>query len=398
MDDAILLMRWRDDAGTVRLGAFTGTGERVVPLGAEWTRWEAVQRQCRERGESLAAWLRPRLASEPAVAVDPAQWILPLEVTEVWAAGVTYEQSRDAREAETVSGHDIYARVYDAPRPELFWKGAGSHVAGPFEVIGLRPDATWHVPEAELTVILDDQGDIWGYTIGNDVTARDLEAENPLYLPQAKLFYHSAAVGPAVALAETVDPYALTITCEIWRHQQCRWRAQVETRRLRRRIEELVAWLGRAWPLAPWTAVMTGTGLVPPDDVALEDGDEVRIGIPPMGVLVNRARRIDPSWVAVRKPPPRVVRIDPRDTVAVALGALEPGHWLSEFGVTVRDPIPFGHKVALTTMAPGDPVIKYGAQIGVASRAIEPGQHVHTHNVESVRGRGDLVTERSGEA
>jgi 2-dehydro-3-deoxy-D-arabinonate dehydratase len=398
MNETILLMRWRTSEGQVRLGLLSGTSQQVVPVDETFGSWDSVLRQCRDNGESMETWARRWIATHTAVDVDPAQWIVPVEPTELWAAGVTYERSRDAREAETTSGQNIYARVYDAARPELFWKGLGCQAAGPFEIVGLRPDATWHVPEPELTVILDDQGAIWGYTIGNDMTARDLEAENPLYLPQAKLFFRSAALGPSVALAETVDPYALTITCEIWRHEVRIWQGRVDTARLRRRIDELVAWLGRAWPLAPWTGIMTGTGLVPPDDVALEDGDEVRIEVPPIGVLVNRARRIDATWVPVIKPPQRVVRIDPRDNVAVALGSLQPGHWIAEYGVTVQDAIPFGHKVALVPMAAGDPVIKYGEQIGVASRAINAGEHVHTHNVESVRGRGDLAVERSDRA
>ncbi|PSR22529.1 MAG: fumarylacetoacetate hydrolase [Sulfobacillus acidophilus] len=395
MDEAILLMRWKDEKGAVHLGVCAGTGKAVSPVDPDMASWETVLQRCRESGESMTNWARRWMAEHAAVEVDPAQWIVPVEVTEVWAAGVTYELSRDAREKETTSAQSLYAKVYEATRPELFWKGLGSQAAGPFEPIGLRPDATWHVPEPELTVVLDDQGAIWGYTIGNDMTARDLEADNPLYLPQAKLFYRSAALGPAMVLADTVDPYALTITCEIWRHEMRIWQAEVTTAHMRRRTDELVAWLGRAWPIAPFSAVMTGAGLVPPDDVALEDGDEVRIEILPIGVLVNHARRIEPSWVAVVKPPQRVVRIDPRDTVAVSLGSLEPGHWINEYNVTVRDPIPFGHKVALVPMAVGDAVVKYGEQIGVASRPIAAGDHVHTHNVESVRGRGDLSVEGS---
>jgi 2-dehydro-3-deoxy-D-arabinonate dehydratase len=395
MDEAILLMRWQSQEGLVRLGIFTGTGERVVPVDPALASWDAVIQSCRDTGESLSTWARRWLAGHSSLEVDPAAWIVPLDIGEVWTADVTNRLSRDARDEDMAEAQRLDARLADAVRPELLWKGLGRHAAGPFDTVGLRPDATWHVPEARLTAVLDDQGAVFGYTIAHDLTARDLEAAHPRYWPQAKIFFHSTALGPAVVLADTVDPYALTMTSEIWRHGVRLWQGRVETARLTLRFDDLVTWLGRAWPLAPWSAVMVGTGLVPPNEVALEDGDEVRSEMSPVGALTNHARRIDSSWVSVVKPSQRVVRIDPRDTVAVCLGSLSPGKSLSEYDVIVRDAIPFGHKIALIAMAPGDPVIKYGEKIGVASRAIAPGEHVHTHNVESVRGRGDLTTERS---
>lgn len=318
--------------------------------------------------------------------------VTPLDLTEVWASDVTYEMSRDARAGETFAAQDVYSQVYQAARPELFFKAPGSRVVGPHDVVGLRRDAIWHVPEPELTVVLGDQGDIMGFTIGNDMTARDLEAANPLYLPQAKMFHHSAAIGPTLVLAGTVDPYQLTITLEIRRKGALVLREAASTQHLSRSIDELVRYLRRAWTVSPWSAIMTGTGIVPPDEFSLEDGDEILITIPEIGTLRNVARTIEPSWAQVVGGMDRILEIDPRDTVAVALRALDQGQEIVVGGrvLWVLNSIPFGHKVALESMKAGSWVIKYGERIGKASQSIEPGQHVHTHNLESDRGRGDL--------
>lgn len=322
----------------------------------------------------------------------------PLTVDEVWGAGVTYERSRLARREETSAQDALYDHVYDARRPELFFKTPGGRVALPGTPMGLRRDAGWHVPEPELTVIIRQTGEIFGYTLGNDLTARDIEAENPLYLPQAKMFHNSAAMGPAVALANGLDPLQMTLELSVRRRGDVIFTGKEPVARLRRSIEELVAWLKAEWPLAPWTALMTGTGIVPPDAFQLEDGDEVSISAREIGTLTNTVRTIDPQWVDVPSPKNRLLLVHPTDTVAVALGAVEPGTSVTlDNGLTlmVRERIPFGHKVAVRPILAGEAVIKYGETIGTASQAISSGDHVHVHNLESRRGRGDLRREDS---
>jgi 2-dehydro-3-deoxy-D-arabinonate dehydratase len=392
---AIKLLRFRDEARQPRLGLTEDWEAGVVDVTRamgvttipEWA--DTVQGS----GQEPVHQALQLLQSEPRRPVETGAMLLPLDCAELWAAGVTYERSRDAREEETTSGHSIYDLVYDAPRPELFFKAPAGRIAGPGEPVGLRRDATWHVPEPELTVILGPRGEVFGYTVGNDLTARDLEAKNPLYLPQAKLFHGSAAIGPAVALAATVELEELVIRLRIRRRGSVVFAGETSATRLHRSIGELVAYLGQEWPLRPWTGLMTGTGIVPPDYFALEDGDEIAIEIPPIGTLVNSARRIGAGWAPVTPAPPRLLRIDPRDNVAVALGQLPAGFQATlDDGttVTLEESVPFGHKVALAPLAPGEPVIKYGAVIGVASAAILPGQYAHTHNIEGTRGRGDL--------
>lgn len=212
--------------------------------------------------------------------------VLPLEVTEVWAAGVTYERSRVARVGESDTP-DIYQRVYTAERPEIFLKDNGRRTVGPGEAIGVRGDSRWTVPEPELALVLDADGTILGYTVGNDVTARDVEAANPLYLPQAKIFTAGCAVGPVVVPAGSLDPTALGVTCRILRGGAVLWEASTTTARLVRRLDELVGWLLRYNTIPAGTLYLTGTGLVPPDDVSLGAGDVAEVDIEGIGLLRN---------------------------------------------------------------------------------------------------------------
>jgi 2-dehydro-3-deoxy-D-arabinonate dehydratase len=393
----IALVRYRGADGRPRLGITDGLDRGVVSVEAR-TIPEWLDSLGDDRPEAVLEQARGLLAGAPRQPVAPDQLLIPVEATEVWAAGVTYERSREARRLETSARDDIYDRVYTAARPELFFKAAAGRAVGPGEAVGLRRDAVWHVPEPELTVLLDHRGRLFGYTLGNDMTARDLEAANPLYLPQAKMFHASAALGPSVVLAGTVELDRLTIALTVTRHGETVMTGETSVARLRRAPEELVAYLAREQPLAPWTALMTGTGIVPPDEFALEDGDIIAIHADPIGTLTNVARRIAPSWASVPSPEPRVLRVHPRDNVLVCLGALSAGFRLAlDTGetLTVAEPIPFGHKIASRAIRRGEAVVKYGEVIGTASRPIEPGQHVHVHNMDSNRGRGDLLS-RSG--
>lgn len=244
--------------------------------------------------EGLADLMRQHPARRQLGAEDLC---FPFPVSDIWAAGVTYERSREAREEESEGFQALYTKVYDAERPELFYKHAGSRMAQPGEMMGIRPDAEWHVPEPELTVVLGPDGSILGFTVGNDLSSRDIEAANPLYLPQAKIFYKSASLGPSVALAGTLDPKALEIRCEITRGDRVVFDGNTSTARMRRSVEELVGYAGVAMPLPPWTCLMTGTGIVPPDAFALAEGDVVSISISGIGTLRNPVRTITPDWI-----------------------------------------------------------------------------------------------------
>jgi 2-dehydro-3-deoxy-D-arabinonate dehydratase len=219
----------------------------------------------------------------------PFQLLAPLVPPETWAAGVTYERSRDARVDESqVEARDVYNLVYDAERPELFLKdAAGRRTVGPGAAIGVRSDAQWTVPEPELALVLDSGGELLGATIGNDVTARDVEAANPLYLPQAKLFAAACALGPAILPPEDwSQPFEIKLRI-IGPAGDVVYEAQTSTARMRRTFEELAAWVVRENPVPAGSVLLTGTGLVPPDDVTLVPGQQVEIRIPGIGTLVN---------------------------------------------------------------------------------------------------------------
>ena len=205
--------------------------------------------------------------------------LAPLDASsEVWAAGVTYLRSRDAREAEsTVS--DVYAKVYDAERPELFFKSPGWRVAGHSMPIRIRRDSRWNVPEPELTLAINAHGDIIGFCAGNDVSSRDIEGENPLYLPQAKIYNGSCAIGPGIALCSADTLSNLSIELTVLRAGGAVFTGETRTSRIKRPLQELVDYLRRELEFPHGAFLMTGTGIVPPDDFSLAWGDRVRISI-----------------------------------------------------------------------------------------------------------------------
>ena len=286
------------EGGEVHLGISEGPVPHVLELsrigiGDADTLYAAVRAQG-------TAGLATALRTDPVRRrIEAHELVFPLPVSEIWAAGVTYERSRDARRDESQGFDAMYLKVYDAVRPELFFKGTGRRMAGPNETMGIRPDAHWHVPEPELTVILSPDGGIFGFTCGNDLSSRDIEAENPLYLPQAKIFHKSAALGPSVVLAGTADPQAMRITLEIQRDGASVFSGSVGTERMKRTVDDISSYLGIAWPLEPWTALMTGTGIVPPDAFALQDGDEIAIEIDAIGTLRNSVRTIASDWASL---------------------------------------------------------------------------------------------------
>ncbi len=218
---------------------------------------------------------------------EPYQLLAPIEAPEVWCAGVTYERSRDARVEESAV-KDVYTLAYDAPRPELFMKDAGMRrTVGPGRPIGIRDDSTWNVPEPEIAVVLGRNGRIAGMTIGNDVSSRDIEGANPLYLPQAKIYAGACAIGPAVFVPEGLDhPFHLTMrVTDEW--GRIVFEGESFTARMRRSFAELVQWLVLDNPVPPGSVLLTGTGLVPPDNFTLLPGHFVEIHVPEIGTLVN---------------------------------------------------------------------------------------------------------------
>lgn len=217
---------------------------------------------------------------------DPYELLLPVEAPEVWCAGVTYERSRDARIEESAA-QDVYALVYDADRPELFLKDAGCRrTVGPGQPVGIRSDSAWNVPEPEIGLVLGDAGDVVGVTIGNDVSSRDIEGANPLYLPQAKVYAGACALGPAVVSPPPDEP--LEIRLRIFGLAgDVLFAAETSTARMRRSFGELVAYLVRDNPVPAGSVLLTGTGLVPPDDFTLEPGHVVEIEVPGIGILAN---------------------------------------------------------------------------------------------------------------
>ncbi len=224
--------------------------------------------------------------------------------TEVWAAGVTYERSRTARMAESEHEADIYDRVYGAERPELFFKSAAWRVSGSGDPISARADSEIDVPEPELAVVLNSAGEVVGYTICNDMSSRSIEGENPLYLPQAKVYLGGCAVGPWIRPAwEIPDPYALTIEMTIRRDGSDVFHGTESTSRLHRRIDELAAYLFREDDFPEGVVLSTGTSLVPDLPFTLRSGDEIRIAVTELGELVNPVVR-GKAALAGRRPSP----------------------------------------------------------------------------------------------
>jgi 2-dehydro-3-deoxy-D-arabinonate dehydratase len=244
--------------------------------------------------DDLASWLDDLVATRTIPSATSAPELSRLRPTlgsqEVWAAGVTYYRSRTARmeEAKSAGGGDFYDRVYGAARPELFFKATPHRVRGHGEAVRIRKDARWNVPEPELTLVVTTRGTIVGYTIGNDMSSRDIEGENPLYLPQAKVYDGSCALGPAVLVTPAPLPSSTEIRLTITRDEKSVFVGTTTLASMKRRPEELVEYLYRDNTFPAGCLLLTGTGIVPPDEFTLASGDEIAIQIEPIGTLVNR--------------------------------------------------------------------------------------------------------------
>jgi 2-dehydro-3-deoxy-D-arabinonate dehydratase len=249
------------------------------------TSWDALVTHA-----DLGGYLRS-VASQgkPVADLASAQILAPIVSQEVWASGVTYYRSRSARmeEAKSAGGGDFYDRVYTAERPELFFKATASRVADPGTPVRIRSDAKWSVPEPELTLLINNRGQIIGYTVGNDMSSRDIEGENPLYLPQAKVYDRSCALGPCVLVSSEPLPSTTPIQLEIMRRGATEFSAATSLVELKRDPKSLVEYLFRDNSFPSGALLMTGTGIVPPDAFTLAVGDRVRITIDPIGTLEN---------------------------------------------------------------------------------------------------------------
>jgi 2-dehydro-3-deoxy-D-arabinonate dehydratase len=285
----VQLIRYRAGDGAPQVGVLDGDEARPLPgvasmadLLARPLTW--IRGAC----ETLLAGPGPDRSSLRRISV-----LAPVDgATEVWAAGVTYERSMHARVQESLDSADIYDRVYTAPRPELFFKSAAWKVAGPGDRVSARADSQVDVPEPELAAVLNADGDVVGYTICNDMSSRSIEGENPLYLPQAKIYLGGCAAGPGIRPAwEVADPYGLTIEMTIIRGGETAWTGQASTAGLRRTVTELAAFLFREDEFPAGVLLSTGTSLVPDLPFTLQAGDEIRIAISEIGELVNHVVR-----------------------------------------------------------------------------------------------------------
>jgi 2-dehydro-3-deoxy-D-arabinonate dehydratase len=223
-----------------------------------------------------------------AISLDSVALLAPVDRQEIWAAGVTYKRSQVARMEESESGASHYDKVYTADRPELFFKSQPHRVSGPGDPVRVRFDSEWSVPEPEFTLVISSAGKIVGYTIGNDMSARDIEGENPLYLPQAKVYNQCCAIGPCILLATgPLDMPGTKIALRIDRGGSEIFRGDTDLGQFHRKFEDLAGWLFRENDFPDGALLLTGTGIVPPDDFSLENGDTVHIEITGIGTLTN---------------------------------------------------------------------------------------------------------------
>ena len=244
--------------------------------------------------DDLEDYLRlriPELEALDARSFEDIEELLlpPIQSQDVWAAGVTYFRSRNARmeESKSSGGGDFYDRVYSAERPELFFKSTPARVVGHRGKVGIRRDAKWSIPEPELTLLITPTGKIVGYTIGNDMSSRDIEGENPLYLPQAKVYDRSCALGPGILISSSPLPPSTEIRLEILRGGKLEVSALTALSEMKRKTATLVEYLYRENSFPSGSFLLTGTGVVPPDAFTLQQKDEIRITIIGIGTLVN---------------------------------------------------------------------------------------------------------------
>jgi 2-dehydro-3-deoxy-D-arabinonate dehydratase len=284
--------RFRDSAERVCVGLLSennladeAAGGVVIDLTAAGVETLSGLLESDNPSALLAELAKERLPRHPLANV---RLLAPIEHQEVWAAGVTYLRSRKARMGESEFSATAYDRVYDAPRPELFFKANPEKVVGPGEAVGIRADARWSVPEPELAFVLNSRGELAGFTIGNDMSSRDIEGENLLYLPQAKIYNRSCALGPYLALGVTeAEARAWTIQLSIERDGRSVFEGETSPAQIKRPFAELSQYLFRSQSFPGGAVLLTGTGIIPPDTFTLQPRDKVRITISGIGELEN---------------------------------------------------------------------------------------------------------------
>ena len=266
-------------------------GSVLVESETRWFRlagatWDSVINRA-----DLNSWVTGQIADGTLIDGTPdlAKLLPPIGSQEIWAAGVTYYRSRTARmeEAKLAGGGDFYDRVYDAARPELFFKATPHRVRGHRQPVRIRKDSKWNVPEPELALVVSSRGEIVGYTIGNDMSSRDIEGENPLYLPQAKVYDGSCGLGPCVLIASAPLPSETEVRLAIRRGGRSAFEGSTTLASMKREPKELVEYLFRDNSFPHGCVLLTGTGIVPPDAFTLASGDEIAITIEPIGTLMN---------------------------------------------------------------------------------------------------------------
>ena len=266
------------------------TGGIYVEEKAAWYRLQRSDWTALTSRDDLPSYLKSLVNKfKPAEAPDPKTIVAPIENAEVWAAGVTYYRSRTARmeEAEAAGGGTFYDRVYEAPRPELFMKATPHRVVGPGAAVHIRSDSKWNVPEPELALVVTPSGKLVGYTIGNDMSSRDIEGENPLYLPQAKVYLRACALGPCILVSEEPLPPETEISIQILRGGNVVFSGETPLSQMKRSPLSLIEYLYMENSFPSGAILLTGTGIVPPDSFTLALADEIRITIGGIGTLVN---------------------------------------------------------------------------------------------------------------
>ncbi|MCS7160335.1 MAG: fumarylacetoacetate hydrolase family protein [Gemmatales bacterium] len=280
------LCKWRETDGKVRIGLVRQGTVQVLKL-TDTPDHPALTTILHAENPAQLAESLVEGAQVPR-RLEELPLLPPIDYQEVWAAGVTYQRSEEARKRESHDAGLFYDKVYRAPRPELFFKAPAYRVVGPGGCVRIRRDSHWSVPEPELAVVCDPRLRIVGYTIGNDMSARDIEGENPLYLPQAKIYDGCCALGPVITLASAMPSLSeVQINLLIERRGHAVFRGHTSLALMRRSVEELVTWLGKETTFPSGVVLLTGTGIVPPDEFTLEPGDIIDIEITGIGRLKN---------------------------------------------------------------------------------------------------------------
>lgn len=271
--------------GRVTAAIFEEGHARPIP---DYSLQELIRRS--EVQDEELTTLAKRMATRQSQPMEP---VIPIHPREVWACGCTYETSASFRDAEHSTREGFYAYVYREARPESFFKGTARVCVGPNQAVGIRPDSKFTAPEPELAVVLGEKGKVLGYTLANDVSAWDIERENPLYLPQSKVYNACCSLGPVIVTPdELANPYALDMTCTVVRSGKTIFSGAVSTSKLSRKIEQLIEYIYRANAVPSGSVLCTGTGIIVKEDAALAPGDVITITAEPIGTLSNTAQLV----------------------------------------------------------------------------------------------------------